>query len=75
MIAVRALSSFRVRGDAFSVGAIVQLDPLDAFAVLGYRAELIDPLDREVIAQAVQEANRATMAAERNRAGDFRPWR
>lgn len=76
MIAVRVLRPFRVRGDAFSVGAIVKLAPLDAHAVLGSRrAELVDPADLGTVVLAVGESNRAALAVERNRTGDFRPWR
>ena len=75
MIAVRAIRPFRVRGDTFSPGAIVRLDPNDAHAVLGHRAELVDPRDREVIAKTVQESTRAALLlAGRQRTDDFGPW-
>ena len=75
MIAVRVLRPFRIRGDVFLPGAIVRLDPADAHAVLGIRAELVDPADREAVAQAVQEANRAALLlAGRQRTDDFGPW-
>lgn len=75
MIAVRVLRPFRAGGDVFLPGAIVRLDPVDALAVVGVRAELIDPLDREVIKAAVQETNQAALAAERRRVSLDRPWR
>lgn len=73
-VRVRVLRPFRVRGDVFVPGAIVALDPLDAFAAAG-KCELLDPQDREVIAQAVGEANQAVLRLTRQRTDDpFGPW-
>ena len=75
-VRIKVLRPFRVRGDAFQPGAIVRLDPLDAHVVLGGKAELVDPRDREVIALAVEVANRAAMLQSgRQRTDDsFGPW-
>lgn len=74
-IRVKVLRSFCVRGEPLAVGAVVALAPLDAHAALG-KCELVDPLDREVIAQAVQEANRAALllAGRQRRENSFGPW-
>lgn len=74
-VRIKVLRPFRVRGDVFLPGATVRLDATDAHVALG-KCELVDPLDGAVIAQAVQEANRAAMLlAGRHRTADtFGPW-
>ena len=72
-IRVRVTRAFCIRGEPLAVGTIATLNGLDAHAAAG-RCELVDPLDRDVIAEAVQESNRNALAAERQRSTLGRPW-
>jgi len=74
-VRIKVLRAFCIRGEPLEVGAVVKLNPIDANSVLGYKAELVDPSDKIVIAHAVQEANRIALAqAGRVRPEPFGPW-
>ena len=73
-IRVRVLRAFCIRGEPLEVGSVVELNALDAHAALG-RCELVDPLDRDVIAEAVQTSNHTALRLTRQRTEEqFGPW-
>lgn len=73
-VRVRVMKAFYAAGKMYAVGDITTLSALDAHAAMA-RCELLDPLDRTVIAEAVQTSNRSALAAERQRAALGGPWR